>query len=128
MVLLGRLVHKAHRIELTGGSLRRSRARHLKTAGPKPHRGGILRDAAIAGCYEKVEPLAINDRDLIALLVYATLLAIPEGKAPASVPLNNPGLFPFCLPGKGGEVLQGPTDRFKVVRHGLDEELLTIST
>jgi hypothetical protein len=61
-------------------------------------------------------------------LVYATLLAIPEGKAPVSVLLNNPGLFPFCLPAMGGEVLQGPTDRFKVVRHGLDEELLTIST
>ncbi|TIW29358.1 MAG: hypothetical protein E5V63_01135 [Mesorhizobium sp.] len=89
---------------------------------------GILRDAAVAGSYEKAEPEIVSDRDMIALLVYATLLAMPEGKAPRSMLLNNPGLFPFCLPAIQGESLLGLSDHFKVVRYGLDDELVVLST
>jgi hypothetical protein len=88
---------------------------------------GILSDAAVAGCYEKAAPGAVSDRDVIALLVYATLLAIPEGKAPLSMLLNNPALFPFYLPAMHGEGLLGPGGHLKVVRYGLDDELVVLS-
>ena len=48
--ILDRLVHNAHRIELTGESLRRTRGKQLKTACEKPSlankRGAPLRGAA----------------------------------------------------------------------------------
>jgi hypothetical protein len=87
----------------------------------------ILRDVAIAGAYEKAEPESVSGRDVIALLVYATLLAMPERKAPLSMLLNNPGLFPFCLPAIQGESLLGLIDHFKVIRNGLDDELVVLS-
>jgi hypothetical protein len=89
---------------------------------------GILRDAAVAGSYEKAKPEIVSDRDVIALLVYATLLAMPEGKAALNMLLNNPGLFPFCLPAMQGESLLGPSGHFKVVRYGLDDEFVVLST
>lgn len=88
----------------------------------------ILKDAAVGGSYEKAEPEIVSDRDVIALLVYAVLLALPEGKAPLSALLNNPGLFPFCLPAMQGESLLGPSCHFKVVRYGLDDELVVLGT
>jgi len=87
---------------------------------------GVLRDAAAAGAYEKAEPEIVGDRDVITLLVYATLLTIPEGKAPLSMLLSNPGLFPFCLPAMQGKSLLGPSGHFNVVHYGLDDELVVL--
>ncbi len=88
----------------------------------------ILKETSVAGSYEKSEPKSIIDRDVFALLVYATLLALPEGKASLSLLLNNPGLFPFYLPPMQMESLPAPGGRFKVVRYGLDDELVVLST
>lgn len=87
---------------------------------------GVLRDAAVVGRYEGTKPTAVSDRDIIALLVYATLLAMPEGKAPLVTLLNNPALFPFHLPAMTGESLLGPSHHFKVVRYGFDDELVLL--
>lgn len=89
---------------------------------------GVLKDASVAGSYEKAEPAIVSDRDVIALLVYATLLVLPEGKALLSALLNNPGLFPFCLSAMQGESLLVSSGHFKVARYGLDDELVVLST
>lgn len=85
-----------------------------------------LKDATMAGCYEKLEPLPITNRDLITLLLHAALLAIPDSKAPLGALLNNPAFFPFCLPAIRGENLHGYADHIRVVHYGLDDELLTL--
>lgn len=89
---------------------------------------GILRDAVVAGSYERAEPEIVNERDVVALLVYATLLAMPEGQSPFSTLLNNPGIFPFSLPATRGESLLASCDHLKVVRYGLNDELVVLST
>lgn len=89
---------------------------------------GILKETSVAGSYEKSEPKSVIDRDVFSLLVYATLLALPEGKASLSLLLNNPGLFPFYLPTMQVESLPAPGGRFKVVRYGLDDELVVLNT
>jgi hypothetical protein len=89
---------------------------------------GILKETSVAGSYEKSEPKSFIDRDVFSLLVYSTLLALPEGKASLSLLLNNPGLFPFYLPPIQVASLPAPGGRFKVVRYGLDDELVVLST
>lgn len=88
---------------------------------------GALRDATTTGCYEKANFLSVAHHDVTALLLYAALLASPEGKAPLGVLLASPAFFPFHLPALRGENVLGWTRCLKIVRYGLDEELLTIT-
>ena len=93
---------------------------------------GALKDAPInkrmaTGCYEKAKPLTIADHEVAALLLHAALLASPEGKAPLGMLLGSPAFFPFYLPALRGENLLGRAGCLKIVRYGLDDELLTIT-
>lgn len=93
---------------------------------------GALKDAQTnekltTGCYEKASPLAVADYEVVALLFHAALLATPEGKAPLGVLLSSPAFFPFHLPALRGENLLGRAGCLKIVRYGLDDELLTIT-
>ncbi|PSS67087.1 hypothetical protein C6558_03485 [Ensifer sp. NM-2] len=86
-----------------------------------------LKDATTTGCYEKANPLTVAEHEVAALLLHAALLASPEGKAPLGVLLSSPAFFPFHLPALRGENLLGRAGCLKIVRYGLDEELLTIT-
>ena len=93
---------------------------------------GTLKDGPInkrmaTGCYEKAKPLTVATHEVAALLLHAALLASPEGKAPLGMLLGSPAFFPFYLPALRGENLLGRAGCLKIVRYGLDDELLTIT-
>lgn len=88
---------------------------------------GVINEAAAKGCYEKAKTANITDYDMVSLLLHAALLASPEGKAPLNVLLSNPVFFPFHLPAMRGELLHRRSGSMRVVRYGLDEELVTLA-
>ncbi|WP_419910285.1 hypothetical protein [Hoeflea sp.] len=88
---------------------------------------GVLEDTTATGRYRKTDAIAVIDRDSTSLLLHAALLATLEGKAPLNLLLGNPAFFPFRLPVTGGEALVESTGCLKLVRHGLDDELLTLA-
>ena len=85
-----------------------------------------MQDAATKGCYEKVAPVNITDKNLAILMMESALLAIPEGKSALGLLLNNPAFFPFQLPAMTGDFAAQRSDRIDVVRYGLDDELLKL--
>ena len=87
---------------------------------------GVLKDTAATGRYQKGEAISVVDRNLTSLLLYAALLATPEGKAPLNELLVSPAFFPFHLPTISGESLMGDSPHFKLARYGLDDELLML--
>lgn len=87
---------------------------------------GVLKDTGFAGSYQKAEPIVITSRDLTVLLLEAALLATPDGKAPLNALLGSPAFFPFHLPAMRGESFIDDSGCLKLVRYGLDDELLTI--
>lgn len=87
---------------------------------------GVLKDVAAAGCYQKVESISVVDHNLTSLLLHSALLATPEGKAPLNVLLVNPTFFPFHLPTISAASLIGCSSCLKLVRYGLDDQLLTL--
>ncbi|MCP3688988.1 MAG: hypothetical protein GY784_11280 [Gammaproteobacteria bacterium] len=87
---------------------------------------GMLKDSAIKGCYEKVEPVTIADSDLAILMLEVALLANRDGKAALGLLLNNPAFFPFQLPVMTGNLIAQRSGRIGVVRYGLDDELLEL--
>ena len=86
-----------------------------------------LKDATKKGCYEKGDVLTVANEEVTALLLHASLFAIPEGKAPLSLLLGNPAFFPFRLAPLRGENLLGRANSLRIIRYGLDDELLTLS-
>ena len=88
---------------------------------------GVLKDSQARGCYTKAAPISITDHNLAIMMVEAGLHAIPDGKAGLGVVLNNPGFFPFIMPGITGEAIAYGTDRITVDRYGLDDELLKLN-
>lgn len=88
---------------------------------------GVLNDSTTTGRYEKAMPIAIADHNLAVLMLRAALLAMPDGKAPLGVLLNSPAFFPFHLPVTSGESIARSSRCIKVVRYGLDEELLALT-
>jgi len=88
---------------------------------------GVLKDTGFAGNYQRAEPIGIATRELTALLLEGALLATPEGKAPLTVLLGSPAFFPFYLPAMRGEALIENGGCLKLVRYGLDDELLALA-
>jgi len=66
------------------------------------------------------------DRDLAILLLEAALHAMPEGKGALGLLINSPAFFPFQLPMLTGDFIAKSASGIDVVRHGLDDELLTL--
>lgn len=87
---------------------------------------GLLDDSETKGMYRRSAPAVITNHDLAALLIEGVLLAIPEGLAPQSQVLSNPGLFPFQLPHINAGMIAARSDRIDVGRYSLDDELLRI--
>lgn len=87
---------------------------------------GFLSDAEAKGCYLKIAPVTVNDQNLAILMVEAALHAIPEGKAPMGMLLNNPAFFPFQVPVMTGDFVSQRSNRIEAVRYGLDDELLKL--
>ena len=87
---------------------------------------GVLKDSDTKGCYEKSDPLAIPDHDVIFLLIEAALHALPEGKAALGVLINAPAFFPFQFPMLNGNLVAQRAPGIDVVRYGLDDELIRL--
>jgi len=87
---------------------------------------GLLDDSETKGMYRRSAPEVITNHDLAALLIEGVLLAIPEGRAPQSQVLSNPGLFPFQLPHINAGMIAARSDRIDVGRYSLDDELLRL--
>ena len=88
---------------------------------------GALRDATTKGCYERANLLTVANQEITAFLLHASLLAIPEGKAPLGVLLGSPAFFPFQLSALREENLLERSGCLKIIRYGLDEQLLTLT-
>lgn len=87
---------------------------------------GVLGDSDTKGMYRRIPPVVVSSHDLATLLIEAVLLAIPEGRAPQSLILSHPGLFPFQLPTINSSIFATSSERIGVDRHGLDDEYLRL--
>jgi len=87
---------------------------------------GALKDSDVKGCYQNALPIIISNQKLTILMFEAILHAIPEGKMPLALLINNPALFPFQLPVITGDFVSQQKNRIDVVRYGLDDELLLL--
>ena len=87
---------------------------------------GALKDSEAKGCYEKVAPVTISNKNLAILMLESALHATPEGKGALGLLMNNPALFSFQLPTMTGDFVSQHNDRIEVVRYGLDDELLKL--
>lgn len=87
---------------------------------------GVLKDSDVKGCYEKAIPVVIADKNLAVLMIEAALRAIPDGRAPLNMLLNNPAYFPFQLPLMTGDLMAHHNDRLEVVRYGLNDEMVKL--
>nr|WP_076789306.1 hypothetical protein [Chlorobium sp. KB01] len=87
---------------------------------------GVLQESGVKGCYKKSDTRAILDKMPALVMCEAALHAQPEGKMQVSQLLHNPALFPFRLPSLTGDYISGNSTTIAVIRHGLDDEILTI--
>ena len=86
----------------------------------------VLNDSKTKGCYEQAAPLQIFEPEIAVLLLEAALLAIPEGKSALRLLLASPALFPFQLPLMTGDFIANISERLKIVRYGMEDELLEL--
>ena len=86
----------------------------------------VLNDSTTKGCYEQAAPLQIYEPEIAVLLLEAALLAIPEGKSALRLLIANPALFPFQLPVMTGDFIAHSCEQLKVVRYGMDDEMLEL--
>ncbi|AKB19632.1 hypothetical protein [Methanosarcina sp. WWM596] len=87
---------------------------------------GVLKDTESKGSYEKSDTLLIQDKDLVILLLEASLYATPEGKGALGLLINSPAFFPFEFTMLTGDLIVKKAPGIDVVRHGLDDELLKL--
>lgn len=86
----------------------------------------VLNDSKAKGCYEQAAPLQIYEPEIAVLLLESALLAIPEGKSALRLLLASPALFPFQLPLMTGDFIANTSERLKIVRYGMDDEMLEL--
>ena len=88
----------------------------------------VLKDSKNKGCYEKAAKADVSDQKLTLLMLEAALRASSEGKGVLDQLVNNPAFFPFQLPAMRGDFISQNNNRIEVIRYGLDEELLKLTT
>jgi hypothetical protein len=88
---------------------------------------GVLSETGQKGVYRQAEVLPIQDSQLVAWLIEATLHARENGSGAIKDLLDSPSLFPFRLKPKSAESLVAASPRLEVLRHGLDEDLVILS-
>jgi len=89
---------------------------------------GVLIDSTEKGCYERGPTIPVTESRQQALLYESALFASPNQKAALSQLNGSPGLFPFQIPPISGDSLGAATNRLVVMRYGLDEEIVSLST
>ena len=87
---------------------------------------GVLKQISKRGIYTYDASFTVDDTQLIAWLVQASLHARPSGSAPLKDVLDNPSLFPFKLATISAEGLLSASENLDVLRHGLDDDLVML--
>lgn len=87
---------------------------------------GVLLESEKKGCYKKAPLMIIDDSKLSVALIYAALLATPEGKMVVGQLQCHPAFFPFRLPMLSADYIAGGTEHIEFIRHGFDEEILML--
>ena len=86
---------------------------------------GVLKEDGQRGIYTHGKILPVSASRLIAWLVEALLRVIPNGTCPLKAVLNSPSFFPFILK-TGPSRFFCASGQIEVIRHGLDEDLVTL--
>lgn len=87
---------------------------------------GVLIESSEKGLYSVGVPIPINDSQVIAWLVEASIRARENGSAPLRDLLNGPSLFPFQIKPIHAEQLVAASPCLDFLRHGLDDELIML--
>ena len=87
---------------------------------------GVLQESGTKGVYAAGLTLAIEDSQLIAWLIEASLHARASDSAPLKDLVNSPSLFPFRIKPVRAETLMAASSRLDFLRHGLDDELIML--
>lgn len=90
------------------------------------HDWGVLEAAGSKGVYAQGSPTCIFEASLVGWMMEAYLLSVKEGRASPKAIVENPSLFPFDF--KNGAALMASLNRrLDVTRHGLDQDLVSLS-
>ncbi len=87
---------------------------------------GVLQETGGKGIYTAERRQAVEDSQLIAWLIEASLYARANGSAPLKDLLDGPSLFPFCLTPIHAESLLDLSSKVEIHRHGLDDDLVML--
>lgn len=87
---------------------------------------GVLRETGLKGVYHAGSSLTIEDPQVIAWFVEASLFARPNGSAPLRDLIDSPSLFPFRLKPIHADTLLGASANLAILRHGLDDDLVML--
>lgn len=86
----------------------------------------VLLEGSSRGVYTIGPMQSIEDSQLIAWLVEASLIARRTGSAPLKDIIDGPSLFPFRIPAIRAEHLVEASSRLDMLRHGLDQDLIVL--
>jgi len=86
---------------------------------------GVIRDSKRKGTYEPANAMPIDDPAIAIWLLEATFFASRADSSDFRGLVRSPALFPFHLPHLSAERLTR-SGRFDVVRHGVEDELVTL--
>ena len=87
---------------------------------------GVLKETQEKGIYEMGSLLRVDEPQLIAWLLRASLHAKGNGSAPLKDLMDGPSLFPFFLAPIRAEKLAAETAEIDVLRQGMDEDLILL--
>lgn len=87
---------------------------------------GAIRESGRPGIYDPMSEHSIGDPTLASFLLEAVLRGRGLQSATPSTLLTSPRLFPFRIEATSAETLAAASSRLQFVRHGLDQELLTL--
>ncbi|HPH11605.1 MAG TPA: hypothetical protein PKW59_12155 [Thermotogota bacterium] len=87
---------------------------------------GVLQETGTKGVYSAEAAIAVNDPQLIAWLVEASLHVRTNRSAPLKELFTNPCLFPIQIKPVAAENLVAVSPGLDLFRHGLDNELILL--
>lgn len=91
------------------------------------HDWGVLDEEGTKGIYVGKAPIRVHEPRLTAWLMEAYLLSRREGRATPRGIVHSPAFFPFAIEPCTASVAAG-NPRLEVARHGLDEDLISLSS
>jgi len=89
---------------------------------------GAIKETQKKGVYQAASTLNVTDPSLTAWMIEAALHAQKNGSAPLKDVIRSPGLFPFAIRSISVDRLQSVNGRINIVRHGLDDDLVMLSS